>query len=145
MIDLQELTARRMELLRAQAAWRQSNRDIDVMRAVEEQSVIDELYGGDRKIMGANADDRERNMILALRADEVWRAAEESHEEAISAYDLAKVRLDEILDARRAYEWEIRDRLALGLMGSDAAPQLGADSLIEYLGLVHEVEEAGGR
>ena len=144
MIDLKELTERRMEVMRAQRRWRDSNEEIETERAHAEQRVIDADYGGDAKLLGSNADERERRLLIALERDDWWRTQQRAHQDAISAYDLAKVRLDEILDARRAYEWEIRDRLVMALtyatLEREAQP-VDADAL----GLAHEVEEAEHR
>lgn len=105
----------RIDLTEAKAALRDAQDDYKLTRAQSEQQAI---AGG---INGKNADERERNLLVALNDDLYHNRALarlRGHEHTV---DRIEAQLESLLDDRRAWEWSIRSALidALGQSGKD--------------------------
>jgi hypothetical protein len=99
----------RLQLANARTDLRSAKDDHELAKAQAEQHAIDS------GVNGKNADERARNLTLALAMDQAYQAALR----ALRAAEAEVERLDALLegarDARRADEWAIRAKLADGL------------------------------
>lgn len=82
-------------------------------KAQREQAVIAGLNG----TLGKNAEERERNLTIALSSDTDYQQALHTLRTAEADADLMAARVETAEDARREHEWKIRARLADALIG----------------------------
>lgn len=85
---------------------------LELAKAEAEQSAIDEGRAG-----GKNAEERTRSLVIALETDDTYQDARRRLRLAEANLDQVEAHLEAALDERRASEWQIRARLADGLLG----------------------------
>lgn len=130
--DLTRLARLRTDLVTTRAELREAEDHLTVERAAAEERVIKGYYNPEE--MGRNAEDRKRTMILALETDLTYCAAIERARHLQQQTEDLAAQVAILEDKRRNAEWEIRSRLAEGLMAAYAAPQ-GSDPAFALGGL----------
>lgn len=93
-------------------------------QAEREVAIITGMYGGEIKNMGANKEDRDRQMILDLSADEEYQAVSGELYLAAEKVMRLEAELDALLDVRRDREWAIRDHIADALVGREMVEEV---------------------
>ncbi len=91
---------------------RNAKDDHEKARAFAEHRAIE------RGVSGKNAEERERNLTIALAADEDYQRVLKSLRGAEAVLDKTESDLETERDQRRANEWQIRAKLADGLFRS---------------------------
>jgi hypothetical protein len=109
------LTKLRLLLAQEKVALRDATDDYKVIKARAEQRAIE---GG---VNGKNADERERNLLVALQDNENYQEALITLRQCEADIDRTEAQIESLLDDRRSYEWAIRSALvdALGGAGKD--------------------------
>ena len=88
----------------------------DAFVAAKAQCELYAIDGG--RASGKNAEERDRNMVLALADDQEYQREIGLLRDAEYRRDRAEALLEAAKDERRAAEWQIRCRLADGLFGA---------------------------
>lgn len=89
----------------------------DLVKAEAEQNAFESGAAG-----GPNEPARQRSLVVALDGDPAFRAARGNLRMAEQNLDQAEALLEAACDERRASEWQIRARLADGLLGYGIQP-----------------------
>jgi hypothetical protein len=114
----------RTQLAEARAALRTTQDDYDRMKALTEHAVI--AAAGGSKQLGANAEDRDRALRLALEDDPAYLGIRYTLRQWQSEVDRLQALLDDEIDVRRKENRASRDRLATVLeainVHADAQP-----------------------
>lgn len=124
----------RLQLASARATLRAAKDDHELARAQAEQRAIDAGCNG------KNADERARNLTLALAEDDLYQRALARLRAAEAEVERLDALLESTRDARRAEEWHIRARLADGLFragvqsdSADAAGESAFDDTLDHV------------
>ena len=103
----------RQQLAEARIGLRLAQDVYDVVKAQAAQRIIDAAGGA--KNMGANADDRDRALTIALAADEECMIAQGTTRDYQAQVDRAQAHVDDEIDLRRMLDRASRDRLSTAL------------------------------
>jgi len=108
-----ETVTTRCQLAAARAALRTTQDDHDRIKAMTEQAVIEQAGGP--KQLGANSEDHERTLRLALEADPAYLGIRHTLRQWQAEGDRLQAQLDDEIDARRRADRASRDRLSTAL------------------------------
>jgi hypothetical protein len=103
----------RRDLAHAKINLRHIKDDFEKTKAQREHLIIAGMNG----TLGKNAEERERNLTIALSGDDEYQGALELLRRAEADIDLIEARLETACDERREHEWRIRGKLADALLG----------------------------
>lgn len=103
----------RLLLADARTELRAAKDDEANARAIAEQAAIDAAGGS--KALGANADDRERALTIALLRDATYLRARQALRNAEDRVESLEAHLEGFMDARRDEERQVRAALAEAL------------------------------
>lgn len=98
----------RIQLAEARIALSKARDTEKIARAAAEHHAIASLNGS----AGRNAEERERNLILALDKDEEYQRMLSMLRQREAAVERLEAQLEAARDVRRADEWRIRAKLA---------------------------------
>jgi hypothetical protein len=126
------LTRLRLLLAQEKTALRTATDDYKVIKARAEQRAIES------GVNGRNAEERERNLLVALDADAAYQTVLITLRQVESDIDRTEAQIESLLDDRRSYEWAIRSALvdALGGAGKDdgaAFDEVGLGEVVNRL------------
>jgi hypothetical protein len=108
-----DLATIRHDLAHAKINLRRAKDQYEQTKAQREHLIIAGMNG----TLGKNAEERERNLTIALSGDDEYQGALELLRRAEADIDLIEARLETACDERRGHEWRIRGRLADALLG----------------------------
>ena len=103
----------RQQLAEARIALRLAQDVYDLVKAQAAQRIIDAAGGA--KNMGANAEDRDRALTIALAADEECMSAGGTVRDYQAQVDRAQAQVEDEIDLRRMLDRASRDRLSTAL------------------------------
>lgn len=142
MDNLREL---RLSLVEAEHALREAKDHFIAAKAECEQAAINS-----GRASGKNAEERDRNMALALARAEGYQHELHRLRKAEYSRDRAEAILESAKDARRKWEWDIRSRLADGLFRQgvqsdhqDYAGDSAFDDTFDHYGHARAISEFG--
>ena len=121
---MSELTTRQ-QLATARAALRTTQDDYDRIKAITEHAVI--AAAGGPKQLGANAEDRDRTLRLALEDDPAYLGIRYTLRQWQAALDRLQALLDDEIDRRRSLDRASRDHLATALEAISVDADEGTD------------------
>lgn len=107
---IQQIASLRRGVVTRRIDLRSAN-DREVIARAEAEARAIEAAGG-TKALGANADERERALILALAQDSVYQSVFSLARQIQADAERVEAELEAAEDERRAGEWAIRARLA---------------------------------
>ena len=133
-----ELKTLRLDLARAKARLRTATAYLKDTQAFSEQAVID--AAGGPKALGANAEDRQRALTIALATDVTYQDALKTVHELEYQVDGIEALIADAVDERRRQEMTVRDKLADALMWNVGAdlPSATDDAFDDALAQVSE-------
>ncbi len=109
---MNDLTTRH-QLAEARIALRRAQDVYDLVKAQAAQRIIEAAGGA--KNMGANAEDRDRALTIALAADEECMLAQGTVRDYQAQVDRTQAQVDDEIDVRRMLDRASRDRLSTAL------------------------------
>jgi hypothetical protein len=117
----------RTQLAAARAALRTTQDDYDRMKAIIEHAVI--AQAGGSKQLGANAEDRDQALRLALEDDPAYLGIRHVVRHWQAEVDRLQAQLDDEIDIHRSLDRTSRDRLATALEAINVHADEGADAI----------------
>src|SRR5262245_59478795 len=103
----------RLRLAECRASLRSAKDAFETVKAQREQVAIDTGAAG-----GSNAEQRTRSLTIALATDTLYLSALAASRVCEAQCEQVEALLEAATDERRAAEWQIRARLADGLLGA---------------------------
>lgn len=119
-----DFSAARNDLITARTLHRERVYLLAVQKALAETAAIEEAGGA--KALGANAEERERALVIALDADDEYKRCLVRHEDAVVQAEGCQAALDTLRDERTERRLRLMERLCDLLESGQAGPIIAA-------------------